>query len=166
MDDMPLLAGTLFAACFDSPVAHGSIQHLHVTMAESSPGVVCILTHKDITGINQIGGIVPDEELWAEELVHFCGMPIALVIAQTEQQARAAVKKIKVQIEPLPVITDAREAAAKGELIVHASLKQAIVIMHGPYVIIFLKGRLILTGRSTCTLKHRDPTLCQVRMAE
>ena len=43
---------------------------------------------------------------------------MALVIAETDHQARAAVKKIKIDIEPLPVITDPREAAAKGELIV------------------------------------------------
>jgi xanthine dehydrogenase large subunit len=81
-------------------------------------GVDRILTHKDITGINQIGGIIPDEPLLADDHVHFCGMPIALVLADSEEEARAAVKKIKVVIEPLPVITDPRDAAAKGELIV------------------------------------------------
>jgi len=45
-------------------------------------------------------------------------MPVALVIAESEHAARQAVKKIKVEIEPLPVITDPREAAAKGELII------------------------------------------------
>ncbi|MBC7887479.1 MAG: molybdopterin-dependent oxidoreductase [Ferruginibacter sp.] len=118
LDDMPVVAGTLYAACFDSPVAHGRITRLDLRAAENSHGVVCVLTHKDITGINQIGGIVPDEELLADRHVHFCGMPVALVIAETDHQARAAVKKIRVDIEPLHVITDPREAAAKGELIV------------------------------------------------
>lgn len=118
LDDIPVLAGTLYAACFDSPVAHGKIIQLDLTGALNSHGVVRILTHQDITGINQIGGIIPDEELFAEHEVHFCGMPIALVLAETEHQARAAVKKIKVEIEPLPVLTDPREAAAKGQLIV------------------------------------------------
>ena len=36
----------------------------------------------------------------------------------SEEAARAAVKKIKVEIEPLPVITDPREAKEKGELII------------------------------------------------
>ncbi|MEO6732090.1 MAG: molybdopterin cofactor-binding domain-containing protein [Ferruginibacter sp.] len=118
LDDIPVVAGTLYAACFDSPVAHGKIISLDVHAAEKSPGVVRVLTHKDITGINQIGGIIPDEELFAEEHVHFCGMPVALVIAETDHQARAAVKKIKIEIELLHVITDPREAAEKGELIV------------------------------------------------
>ena len=118
LDDIPVLAGTLYAACFDSPIAHGTVIHLDTSEAEQAKGVVQVLTYKDITGENQIGGIIPDEPLFADHQVHFCGMPIALVIAETDQQARAAVKKIKVEIEPLPVITDPREAAAKGELII------------------------------------------------
>jgi xanthine dehydrogenase large subunit len=45
-------------------------------------------------------------------------MPIVLVIARTDEAARAALKKIKVEIDPLPVITDPREAKEKGELII------------------------------------------------
>ena len=118
LDDIPVLSGTLYAACFDSPVAHGKVLSLDITEAEKSEGVVKVLTHKDITGINQIGGIIPDEELFADGHVHFCGMPVALVLAESDHLARAAVKKIKIDIEPLPVITDPREAAAKGELII------------------------------------------------
>lgn len=118
LDDIPLQAGALFAAVFDSPVAHGKIIKLDLEEAESMKGVVRIFTSKDIPGENQIGGIVPDEELLATGYVHFCGMPIALVIAETEETAKAAVKKIKVEIEPMPVITNPREAQAKGELII------------------------------------------------
>ncbi|GAB4039264.1 xanthine dehydrogenase molybdopterin binding subunit [Spirosoma jeollabukense] len=118
LDDIPLIRGTLFGVAFGSPVAHGIIRSLDLTEAEAMPGVVRILTHKDVTGENQIGGIVPDEPLLAERHVHYCGMPIAFVLAETDDEARAAVKKITVTIEPLPVITDPRDAQAKGELIV------------------------------------------------
>lgn len=118
LDDIPVVAGTLYAACFDSPVAHGKIVSIDISLAEKSKGVVKVLTSKDITGINEIGGIIPDEPLFASDHVHFCGMPIALVIAETDHQARVALKKIKVDISPLEIITDPREAAAKGELII------------------------------------------------
>ena len=118
LDDIAVLYGTLYAACFDSPVAHGKLLSIDTTDAEKCDGVVRVLTHKDITGENQIGGIIQDEPLFADNAVHFCGMPIALVLAETSEAARDALKKIKVEIEPLPVITDPREAAAKGELIV------------------------------------------------
>ncbi len=118
LDDIPVVNGTLYAAVFDSPVAHGKVISLDTDDAMKMPGVVRIFTVKDIPGENQIGGIVPDEELLAGSHVHFCGMPIALVIAETEEKARLAVKKMKVEIEPLPVITDPRIAKEKGELII------------------------------------------------
>src|SRR5688572_9528201 len=118
LDDIPLIQGTLFGASFGSPVAHGIIRNLDTSEAAAQPGVVRIFTYKDIPGENQIGGIVPDEPLLADHEVHFCGMPVAFVVADSVDAARAAVKKIKVTIDPLPVITDPREAQTLGELIV------------------------------------------------
>ncbi|MEP7374487.1 MAG: molybdopterin cofactor-binding domain-containing protein [Chitinophagaceae bacterium] len=118
LDDIPVINGTLYAAVFDSPVAHGKIISLDTSEAEKIKGVVKIFVAKDIPGENQIGGIVPDEELLASDHVHFCGMPVALIVAETEEIARSAVKKIKIEIEALPIITDPREAKEKGELII------------------------------------------------
>ena len=110
--------GTLFGCVFDSPVAHGKIRELNLNEALHSNGVVRIFTYKDIPGINQIGGIVQDEPLLADHEVHCIGMPVAFVVADTEEAARKAVKKIKIEIDPLPIITDPREARKKGELII------------------------------------------------
>ena len=117
LDDIAILQGTLFGACFDSTVAHGIITKLDITEAEKVTGVIKIFTAKDIKGENQIGGIIMDEPLLADHHVHFCGMPIAFVVAVTDEAARRAIKKIKVEIDPLPVIVNPREAKEKGELI-------------------------------------------------
>ena len=118
LDDVPVQQGTLYAAVFESPLAHGVLRSLDFSAALTAPGVARVLTAADIPGINQIGGIVADEPLLAEGHVHFRGQPVALVLARTEAQAHAALKLIKVEIDPLPVITDPRVAAAQGELIV------------------------------------------------
>ena len=118
LDDIPVVNGTLYAAVFDSTVAHGKITSLDISEASATAGVIRIFTASDIPGENQIGGIIPDEELLASTHVHFCGMPIALVVAESDETARTALKKIKVVIEPLPVITNPREAKEKGELII------------------------------------------------
>lgn len=117
VDDIALLQGTLYAVAYDSKVAHGKIRHLSLEAAKAYPGVEAILTYRDIPGENQIGGILPDEELLAENEVHFCGMPIALVVAQSQEIAEAAAKLIEVDFEILEPITDAREAARKNKLI-------------------------------------------------
>jgi xanthine dehydrogenase large subunit len=117
LDDVPLLQGTLFAAVYDSPIAHGKLKNVDTSEAENAAGVVRIVTAKDLQGENQIGGILPDEPLLADEEVHFCGMPVALVLAETEEQARHAAKLIKAEIEPREIITDARAAQGANELI-------------------------------------------------
>ena len=118
LDDIPVVQGTLYGAAFASPMAHGHIKSLDISIAEQMPGVVKIFIAKDITGENQIGGIIQDEPLLADDEVHFCGMPVAFVVAESDEEARVALKKIKIEIDPLPVITDPREAKAKGELII------------------------------------------------
>ncbi|UCH98596.1 MAG: molybdopterin-dependent oxidoreductase [Candidatus Aminicenantes bacterium] len=117
LDDMPLPEGVLYAAVFPSPAAHGKIKHLDVEKAKESKGVIDILTYKDIPGENQIGGIIQDEHLLAEDEVRFIGEPLAIVIAESKALARQAFKKIAIKIDPLPVIIDPREAYAKGKLI-------------------------------------------------
>lgn len=118
LDDIPVLAETLFAAVFDSPFAHGKILNLDVSEAEKINGVIKIITSKNIPGRNQIGGIVSDEHLLAEDKVIFIGMPVAIVVATSTEIAYKAVKKIKLEVEPLPIITNSREAKEKGDLIV------------------------------------------------
>lgn len=118
LDDIPLVNGTLFGAVCPSPVAHGHIRKLDLSEALAVPGVIRILTYRDIPGRNQIGGIIPDEPLMAEDVVHYNGMPVAFVVAESTEAAYEAVRKVKMEIDPLPVITDPRVAKEKGELIV------------------------------------------------
>ncbi|HQZ95852.1 MAG TPA: molybdopterin-dependent oxidoreductase [Pyrinomonadaceae bacterium] len=118
LDDIPVVRGTLYACVFDSLVAHGKLKSIDTSAAEISEGVFRVITAKDLIGENQIGGIVPDEPLLAEGEVHFQGMPIAVVVAESEELARKAAKKLKVEIDELAPVTDPRVAAANGDLIV------------------------------------------------
>ena len=52
LDDIPLVENTLFACVFDSPVAHGKLDHIDISDALKSEGVVSIITAKDIRGEN------------------------------------------------------------------------------------------------------------------
>ena len=117
LDDIPLLEGTLFACVFDSPIAHGKLKSVDISEAEKCEGVVKVILAQDILGRNEIGGIIEDEPLLADDEVHFCGMPIVIVVAETDEQARHAVKKITADIKPLEVITDERVAFARESLI-------------------------------------------------
>lgn len=117
IDDINIPEGTLYAAVFDSSVAHGKIIKINVDEAKLISGVRAVLTSKDIPGTNQIGGIIPDETLLAEGEVHFVGEPIGMVIADSFEIARKAIRKIKIDYEKLSAVFDPREAFEKGKLI-------------------------------------------------
>lgn len=117
IDDMPEIQGTRFASVVTSPIAHGRLLNIDFSEAEKLPGIDHILTYRDIPGENQIGGIIPDESLFAEEELHFIGQPIALIIGQSEFVCRQAKELVTFDLEPLPVITTATDAFAKKSFI-------------------------------------------------
>ncbi|RKZ04279.1 xanthine dehydrogenase [Candidatus Fermentibacteria bacterium] len=116
--DIPVPEGTLYAAVFVSPCAHGNILELDTAKALASPGVVRVVTAEQIPGENEIGNIVMDEPLLAENTVHFTGEPVAVVLAETRLQAYNAVKLISMTVQELHPVTDPREAARLGDFIV------------------------------------------------
>ncbi len=118
LDDVTVPDGTLYAAVYYAKTAHAHVKSLNIVPALAMKGVVAVLTAKDVQGENQIGGIIPDEPLFAENDIHYWGQPLALVIAETPLKAREALRLIECSFEALPVITDPREAAAQGELII------------------------------------------------
>jgi xanthine dehydrogenase large subunit len=120
LDDIQPPGGLLYAAVFSSPKAHGKIKWLDLEKAKTAKDVIDIFTYKSIPGENQVGGIIRDEPLLAREEVSFTGEPIAVVVARSKGAAKRAFKDIKLEIEPLPVITDPREAHAKGKLVAPA----------------------------------------------
>ena len=113
LDDIIVRQDTLYGLVFDSPKAHGIIKKLDITKAASVEGVNKIFTYKDIPGENQIGGIIPDELLLAENEVHYIGQPIAFIVARSESIAKKARALIDVEIDDLPIITQAKEAASQ-----------------------------------------------------
>jgi len=117
VDDISTNHGTLYGLTFDSPKAHGIIKKVDYSKAEKLEGVIKIFTYKDILGENQIGGIIPDEPLWAEKDVHFMGQPIAFIVAESEAIAKKARLLIRIEIEDKPIITTAKEAKEKGSFI-------------------------------------------------
>ncbi len=108
--------GTLYARVFTSSVASGRIESVDISKAQTHPGVVAVLTAKDIPGKNQIGDIIADESLLAFHSIRFIGKPIALVLAETEASASQALRLIDCVITPIPPIENSEDAARMGEI--------------------------------------------------
>ena len=115
--DIPVPPGTLYAAPFPSPVAHGKVKELDPAAAATHDGVVVVFTARDIPGQNQIGNIIQDEPLLAGDEVDYVGQPLALIVAESMAAARRARPLIRLEVESLPPVLDPRQAYARGEII-------------------------------------------------
>lgn len=114
VEDIPLPAHSLHAAVVVSPIAHGRLHRIDSAAALAMPGVVRVLTAQDIPGDNQVGDIVPDERLLAVDHLNFIGKPVALVLAETAAQARAAAAQVQLDYTELPAILDVTQAYEQG----------------------------------------------------
>ncbi len=118
-DDVPEVAGTLYAALVLSPVAHGELIGLGVDKEAllKAHGVVAVYTAHDIPGENNCGPIVHDDPFLADGRVEFLGQPVAVVVAREMLYAREAAKGAKVLVKELPAILTIEDAMAQSSFI-------------------------------------------------
>ena len=121
-DDMPELAGTLYAALIMSPVAHGELigDGIDRDAILKEHGVVAVYTAKDIPGENNCGPIVHDDPFLAVGQVEFLGQAVAVVVAREMLYAREAAHKAKVLVKELPPILTIDEAMAAKSFVMPA----------------------------------------------
>ncbi|MFC4626048.1 xanthine dehydrogenase molybdopterin binding subunit [Daeguia caeni] len=105
IDDMPEPEGTLHLGVGFATVAHGIIKSLDLSAVRTAPGVVDVLTWKDVPGENDISPSgMHDDPIFAVDRVQFHGQPVFAVVAKTRDQARRAARLAKIEYEELPGI--------------------------------------------------------------
>ena len=121
-DDIPELAGTLYAALILSPVAHGELIGDGIDRAAilKEHGVVAVYTSKDIPGENNCGPINHDDPFLAVGKVEFIGQAVAVVVARNMLYAREAAHKAQVQVKELTPILTIDEAMAAHSVVMPA----------------------------------------------
>jgi xanthine dehydrogenase large subunit len=95
-------------------VARGRLDALDVQAAVAMPGVRAVLSATDIPGDNDIGAIRKDEPLFCAvgSEVQYAGQLLAIVVADTLEQARAAAAAVLARVTPLPPVLGCRAAIA------------------------------------------------------
>jgi CO/xanthine dehydrogenase Mo-binding subunit len=109
----------LYGRVLRAGIPHAVIEEIDTREAKAMEGVACVLTAKDIPGINRLGIAFQDQVALADDKVRYIGDAVALVAAETEEIAKEAVKAIRVKYRPLPVITNPHEGLAEGAAKVH-----------------------------------------------
>ncbi|NOZ00908.1 MAG: xanthine dehydrogenase family protein [Deltaproteobacteria bacterium] len=125
--------GQLWGAVLRSSHPHARVLGINTEKALGAPGVVAVMTAADIPGEVEVGGVVQDQPVLAVDRVRFLGDGLAVVAAETEEEARAAVGLIEVEYEPLPVMTDPRDALEEGAEKVHDGSNEVVhhKVRHG-----------------------------------
>ncbi len=102
---------------------HARALCIDTSAAEAAPGVVAVFTAKDVP-VNEYGLQINDQPVLCgpgsnkpgADVVRFVGDQVALVIAESEVQARAASKLIRVEWEDLPLVLDPEAAIRTPDL--------------------------------------------------
>jgi carbon-monoxide dehydrogenase large subunit len=122
------LPGQAYAWIVRSSHAHGILKGIDSATAKAMPGVLGIWTGKDLEAAqygpftcglplkNRDGTplLQTNRPALVTDKVRFVGDPVAFVVAETLAQARDAAEAVELDIEPLPAVTDAAEAAKPG----------------------------------------------------
>ena len=104
------LPNMLHAEVARSKYPHAKIRKINVEKAKDLPGVVTVLTHKDVPGLNGFGILLPDQPVLCFDKVRYLGDAIAVVAAEDPEAAARAVEAVEVEYEPLPVVSDPIDA--------------------------------------------------------
>jgi xanthine dehydrogenase large subunit len=113
IDDLPEPAGCLHLAIGGAPKAAGKLLSLDLSAVEACPGVIAVITAKDVPGRNDISPVAGDEPAFAESDILFHQQPLFAVVAETRDIARRAARLAKVEIaaaKPLVTVEDALAA--------------------------------------------------------
>ena len=117
IDDLAF-PGMLHARIKRAGIASARIVRIDTSAAEAMPGVMAVLTGRDIP-VNSFGPSLQDQPVLAAERVCHAGDGVAAVAAVTEQIAQDALDRVTVEYEPLPAVLDPLAAMREDAPKVH-----------------------------------------------
>ncbi len=140
-DDVSL-KGQAYAAIVRSSHAHGVIKGIDTEAARGMPGVLAVITGADLQAAgygtlkcvpplkNRDGTPMkkPPRPALAIDKVRFVGDPVACVVAETAIQAKEAAEAVVLDVEPLPAVTLASEAAKPGAPILYDDVPNNVAL--------------------------------------
>jgi CO/xanthine dehydrogenase Mo-binding subunit len=127
-----VIPGMIEGKFLRSPYAHARIRSINTTEAEAMPGVVAVLTSKDLDDIGHYmgRGKNKDQPIIATGRVIYSGQPVAAVAALDRATAEEALSKIHVVYDELPAVITVEEATADGAPRLHEFAEKNICAHH------------------------------------
>lgn len=114
-----MLDNMVYGKVLRSSVPSAIVKNIDISKAKELPGVLCVLTAKDIPGENGVGIILKDEPILVTDKIRRVGDALALVAAENKQIAEEALELIDVELEELPVISTIEQALDEKSPAIH-----------------------------------------------
>lgn len=122
--------GFIWAGARRAGVAHGLLRSVETAAAERIPGVLRVLTARDVPGANRYGIIHKDAPVLVDTKVRHAGDAVALVVAETKEALQRALAALVVVIDPLPPVCTVDAALAPDAPLVHEGSTEGNVLVH------------------------------------
>ncbi|MDH3716440.1 MAG: molybdopterin-dependent oxidoreductase, partial [Gammaproteobacteria bacterium] len=122
--------GMLHARTKRAGLAHARIRSIDTAAARKLAGVRAVLTHNDVPGRNLHGLVISDWPVLCGDKIRYAGDAVAIVAADTEEIAEAALRLIEVDYEELPAVSDAIAAALPDAPQVHDGRSDGNLLKH------------------------------------
>ena len=120
------IRGMVHAKVWRSPLPHARVDHIDTRDALAAPGVLAVLTATDLADCDPYYGTAyKDQPILAMDRVRYAGEPVAVVIAETERQATAAVGLLDVALTELPTALNTEAALAPHAPLLHETIRPA-----------------------------------------
>ncbi len=123
-DDLPEPRGLLHVAVGMSSKAHAKLLRVDLQAVADAAGVADVCLAADVQGENNIGPIIKDEPILAQDIVEYAGQPVFAVAAKTVDQARKAVHLAAIDYEELEPILDPLAAVGKQSFVLPSETLQ------------------------------------------
>ncbi len=112
-------------------IPHARLKAIHTEAAHGLPGVLSVLTWKDVGGTNRQGVVRKDQPVLVDDKIRHAGDPVALVVAEDSVTLREAIERITFEADPLPAVFDPEEALGESAPRIHEDHAAGNVLLQG-----------------------------------
>lgn len=120
--------GQLYGVMVRIPAVHARIRSIDYSALDDHPAITVIVDANDVPGAKKVGAIRQDQPIFSYDKVVTCGDVLAMLVGQDVTELRRLSRQVKVDYEPLPVLSDPRQALEKSAPRIHEQYEDNLVV--------------------------------------
>ena len=125
----------IWAGVKRASIPHATLKNVDYSKALKVPGVLKVLTHKDIQGTNRQGVVKKDQPVLIDDKIRHCGDAVALVLAETKSALAEGLVAVRTETEELQAVTDVMSALKPGSPLVHENDAKSNILLAGEIIV-------------------------------